>query len=85
MCDICLVSLGQKVTRCVIAHRPSRFVSRCAHDEQHEPPRALEVAIRHVRDELVVLLEDGGLLEDVGQPEQDERQERLDLVGFEVL
>jgi hypothetical protein len=38
-----------------------------------------------VRDELVVLLEDGGLLEDVGQQQQDERQERLDLVGFEVL
>ena len=29
MCDICFVSLGQKIT-CIIAHRPIRFATRCA-------------------------------------------------------
>ena len=29
MCDICFVSLGQKITTCIIAHRPVRFQSMC--------------------------------------------------------
>ena len=30
LCDVCFLHLGQKITRCIIAHRPIRFTSRCA-------------------------------------------------------